>query len=177
MAKAWVVYESMFGNTRLLATAVAEELGTSMEVELHEVSHSGQLPPDLDLLVVGAPTHAFGLSRPSTRDDAAQKSGRPVESATMGVREWLEALVPAQHGPSFATFDTRVDHPRVPGSAAKKAAKRLRRLGWREATAPATFWVEGVQGPVDEDEIFRSRRWARQLAATAAGPGTVQPVH
>ena len=74
MTKAWVVYESIFGTTRWVATSVAEELGTSMEVELHEVSQVGPLPPDLDLLVVGAPTHAFGLSRASTREDATART-------------------------------------------------------------------------------------------------------
>ena len=54
---ALVVYESMFGNTRQIAEAVAEGLGSAMEVRVVEV---GTAPPvvgeDVALLVVGGPT-------------------------------------------------------------------------------------------------------------------------
>ncbi|WP_406831039.1 flavodoxin domain-containing protein [Pedococcus sp. KACC 23699] len=168
MTRTWVVYESMFGNTREVASAVAEGLGGAGPVELHEVSAAGPLPPDLDLLVVGAPTHAFGLSRPSSRDDASSKSGHPVESALMGVREWLESIEPGRTGTAFATFDTRVSHPRVPGSAAKKAAKRLRKLGLTQAVPPESFWVHGLEGPLDEGELERAGAWGRALTEAGA---------
>lgn len=176
MTRTWVVYESMFGNTRQVASAIAEELGTAGPVELHEVSKAGTLPPDLDLLIVGAPTHAFGLSRPSSRDDASNKSGHPVESALMGVREWLETVEPGPTGTAFATFDTRVSHPRVPGSAAKKAAKRLRKLGLTQAAEPESFWVHGMEGPLDAGELERTRVWARGLAEATSGPPVGEPV-
>jgi flavodoxin len=164
----------MFGNTRAVAEAIAEGLRAWSEVELREVSAAGPVPGALDLLVVGGPTHAFGLSRASTRADAAAKSHHQVESAAMGVREWLESLDPAQTEAGFATFDTRVSHPRVPGSAAKKAAKRLRRLSLRQAAEPETFWVHGMEGPLDDGELERAREWGRQLGASI-DPGT-QPV-
>ena len=153
MARAWVVYESMFGNTREVA-----------QVEVHEVSTASPLPQGLDLLVVGGPTHAFGLSRASSRDDAATKAHRPVESATMGVREWLAALDSATLPTAYATFDTRVNHPRLPGSAAKKAAKRLHRLGGTASADPESFWVEGTEGPLVDGELERARGWGRELA-------------
>lgn len=164
MTKAWVVYESMFGNTREVAEAVAQGATESAEVEVHEVSAAGAPPPDLDLLVVGAPTHAFGLSRPSTREDAATKAHRAVESASLGVREWLEQLPPEATPPRFATFDTRVDHPRVPGSAAKKAAKRLRKRGASAAVDPESFWVDGIEGPLLDGELDRARVWGSAVA-------------
>jgi hypothetical protein len=163
MTHAWVVYESMFGNTREVAQAVAEGLRESAQVEVHEVSAATPLPPDLDLLVVGGPTHAFGLSRASSRSDAATKSHRAVESSAMGVREWLAALDGASVPTAYATFDTRVNHPRMPGSAAKKAAKRLRRLGGTQTTEPESFWVEGTEGPLVDGELERARGWGREL--------------
>lgn len=164
MARAWVVYESMFGNTREVAQAVAEGLSEGAQVEVHEVSTASPLPQGLDLLVVGGPTHAFGLSRASSRDDAATKAHRPVESATMGVREWLAALDSATLPTAYATFDTRVNHPRLPGSAAKKAAKRLHRLGGTASADPESFWVEGTEGPLVDGELERARGWGRELA-------------
>ncbi len=163
MRHAMVVYESMFGNTRAIAEAVGEGLSTWAEVEVHEVSHVDKLPPNLELLVVGAPTHAFGLSRPATRADAATKAGHPVESADGGLREWLDELVTGEPAPAFATFDTRVSHPRLPGSAAKKAAKRLRRVNLPQAADPMTFWVHGLEGPLDDGEVERARQWGQGL--------------
>jgi len=164
VTRAWVVYESMFGNTREVAEAVADGLRDGTDVEVHEVSKATPLPPDLDLLVVGGPTHAFGLSRQSTREDAATKAHRTVESADMGLREWLAGLEHDTPPPRFATFDTRVDHPRLPGSAAKKAAKRLRRQGSTQSTDPESFWVHGTEGPLLDGELDRARGWGRSLA-------------
>lgn len=169
-----VVYESMFGNTRAVAEAIADGLGRWSDVELCEVSRADAVPPELDLLVVGGPTHAFGLSRPSTREDAATKSHHPVESASRGIREWLESLEPGASETVFATFDTRVSHPRVPGSAAKKAAKRLRRVHLRQAADPETFWVHGLEGPLDEGELDRARDWGSSLVEVFGPQG--QPV-
>jgi hypothetical protein len=71
----------------------------------------------------------------------------------------------------FATFDTRVSHPRVPGSAAKKAAKRLRRVHLRQAADPETFWVHGLEGPLDDGELDRARDWGRSLVGTVGPHG------
>ena len=72
--------------------------------------------------VVGGPTHAFSMSRTSTREDAVQRGARPGHEAR-GIREWLQAM-PLSHHLDVATFDTRVSKvKRLPGSAAKAAAK------------------------------------------------------
>jgi hypothetical protein len=178
--RALVVYESMFGNTRYVAEAVADGLGMVMEVEVMSVGQAverpgGGIPDQLGLLVVGGPTHAFGMSRPGTRADAVSKHGAPaVTSETAGIREWLERLdggtLPS--GLRVATFDTRVRHPRVPGSAARRAATALRRLGCRPALAPESFWVDGVAGPLLPGETDRARTWGAQLAASVVASAT-----
>lgn len=90
--KALVVYKSMFGNTQAVARAVADGIATHGSVDVREVASAPDLgATDADLVVVGAPTHAFSLSRAGTRQDAATKSGRQVISEGRGVREWLEA--------------------------------------------------------------------------------------
>jgi flavodoxin len=60
--RALVVYESMFGNTEAIAHAIAEGLSPHLSVELVEVSAAPITLRDVDLLVTGAPTHAFGLT-------------------------------------------------------------------------------------------------------------------
>lgn len=165
--KALVVYESMFGNTRIVAEAIARGLSTHMEVATYEVGRAPLTPaPDVDLLVVGAPTHAFGLSRATTRADAVTKSpDGTVVSPSIGLREWLDRLGAATGGgPATAAFDTKVSKPRLPGSAGRAAAKRLRHNG-HVALAPAeNFFVEGMHGPLLSGEAARAHEWGAALA-------------
>ena len=98
--KAVVVYESMYGNTHLIADAIGEGLRTTGEavvVSVHDADAS--LVAGADLMVVGGPTHVHGMSRPTTRDAAVAAADQPESSLTMdpdaegpGVREWLESL-------------------------------------------------------------------------------------
>jgi hypothetical protein len=73
-----VVYESMFGNTELIAHAIADGLSVGANVEAAEVNAAPKSVCDVDLLVVGGPTHAFNMSRPSTRSDARAGSRVPM---------------------------------------------------------------------------------------------------
>ncbi|HLM17565.1 MAG TPA: flavodoxin family protein, partial [Acidimicrobiia bacterium] len=65
---AMVVYESMFGNTRAVAEAIADSLARHFDrVDVLEADVAPLTLDGVSLVVVGAPTHAFGMSRPSTR--------------------------------------------------------------------------------------------------------------
>lgn len=177
--RALVVYESMFGNTRDIARAIADGLSPAAEVQVVEVSRAPQrLEEGVRLLVVGAPTHAFGMSRPKTRADAATQATHQVISAGIGVREWLERLAAAgrataQEPVAVATFDTRISRPRVPGSAARGAAKRLSRAGFHLVAHATSFFVSGTDGPLEPGELDRARSWGAELGrlvgAEAAG--------
>ncbi|HLT10786.1 MAG TPA: flavodoxin domain-containing protein [Micromonosporaceae bacterium] len=163
--RALVVYESMLGNTEEIAQIIAEGLATDMVVQAVEVGIAPSAPT-VDLLVVGAPTHAFGLSRPSTRSSAAAeaaRTGRAVVSRRFGIREWLAALRP-DGVRMAAAFDTRVRKPRLPGSAARAALRRLRRLGISCPEPAMSFYVETAVGPLSAGERDRARRWAEMLA-------------
>ena len=133
--RALVVYESMFGNTEEVAECVAEGLRLdNVEVEVTEVGKAPTtIPDDVDLLVVGAPTHAFSLSRPSTRADAVRQ-GAPEARQQLGLREWLGAVVPPHRQLAVAVFDTRVTKVRrLPRAAAPRAARLARRRGLQDA--------------------------------------------
>ena len=73
--RALVVHESMFGNTETVARAVADGLSTVAGIEVDRAAvHSASTDlADVDLVVVGGPTHAFSMSRESTRADAVTK--------------------------------------------------------------------------------------------------------
>jgi hypothetical protein len=161
--KALVVYESMFGNTETIARAVADGLAPTMQVELRAVSHAAPgVPHDVDLIVLGAPTHAFTLSRPSTRMEALRQGATEGEEA-VGMREWLAAAKP--HGSIVAaTFDTRAAKVRhLPGSAARKVARILGQRGFGRIVARESFYVTDVSGPLLSGETARARLWAASL--------------
>jgi hypothetical protein len=124
----------------------------------------------VSLLVVGAPTHAFGLPRPSTRRSALEQN--PARSLTVdfGLAEWLEHLVVQRTTPlPVAAFDTKVRKPRLPGSAAAKALRRLRRSGARPLCGARTFSVEGMTGPLADGEETAAHRWGKELGSSVTG--------
>ncbi len=166
--RAVVVYESMFGNTEAVARAVAEGLSGHLPVDVVEVAQAPtSFDPRVGLLVVGAPTHAFGLSRPATRQDAAAPRGGPVHqlvSSHGGVREWLAQL--SSGTAEVAVFDTHVD-ALLHGAASAPAARRLRRLGFRTGERRG-FVVAGREGPLVPGELDRARAWGQALGARVA---------
>ncbi|WP_024874149.1 flavodoxin family protein [Saccharomonospora piscinae] len=169
--RALVVYESCFGNTRAVAEAVGDGLGEHARVELVEVGEAaGEIADGVDLLVVGAPTHAFGMSRPATRRDAeqrAQRAGAHLLSRERGVREWVAALR-LPEGTDVAAFDTKIWRPRLPGSAAKALGRRLSAAGGHLAAPPLSFYVDDALGPLLDGELARARDWGARLAGRLA---------
>jgi hypothetical protein len=168
--KSIVVYESFYGNTELIAQAIAEGLarhGEALAVRVGDVEPS--LLSDVDLLVVGAPTHAWGLPRAKTRasvETSAVDPSRPL------VRDWL-AGVPAGDGRPAAAFATRLDSPRLlTGSAAKGIARRLRHRGWTSLSRPTSFRVTGTSGPLAAGEIGNARVWGDQLGMRLTSAST-----
>lgn len=156
-----VVYESMWGNSRQVAEAVAEGIGE--DVPGISVSEAPvPVPYDVDMLVLGGPTHAFSMSRASTRREAGVR-GADEGDDTRGMREWLEALPACDHL-RVATFDTRVASVRhLPGSAAKAAAREVRRRHLGQVIATESFYVAETAGPLLDGELDRARAWATSL--------------
>jgi flavodoxin len=164
MMRALVVYESLFGNTEQIAKAIATGLSDRCDVQLCEVSAAPRvLTEPVDLIVVGGPTHAFSMTRPSTRQDAF-KQGAGQGSKEVGVREWLGHQRKGAHVGRVAMFDTRVEKVRhLPGSAARAADRLAHKLGYRSATGPESFYVEDVSGPLVEGELKRAEAWGARL--------------
>ena len=162
---ALVVYESMYGNTRLIAEAVARGLTAHAKVDTTEVAVAPkEIPADIDLLVVGGPTHAFSMSRPSTREDARRDGA--IGTAATGIREWIDGLGPQRPPIRVATFDTKVAKPRLPGSAARSALRKLRRLGFTPVAPARTFLVEGKSGPLLSGQEDAATGWGEKLSAS-----------
>lgn len=173
-----VVYESVFGNTREVAEAIAEGIRETAPQASVECWPTAEATSDLgkaDLLVVGGPTHFLGLPSPRSRrlqhqqeDQGAwhHAEGEPAEPP--GVREWLEAMPVVRGRHAAAAFDTRLGKL-MAGSAARQITRMLRHHGYRVVDRPQGFVVEDYAGPLAEGERDRARAWGITLA------GQLQP--
>lgn len=168
--RALVVYESVYGNSRAVAEAVAASLGT----EAVPVQEAAEKVAEADLLVVGGPTHMHGMATVHSRRAAvaaAREDGHmavePHAADELGLRAWLRDL-PHVDGCRAAAFDTRLDRsPLLTGVAARGIARRLRRRGY-ELLASESFLVQDSEGPLDEGELERARAWGAELARAYA---------
>jgi hypothetical protein len=177
--RALVVVESMFGNTEQVARAVAAGLAEGgVDAAVVDVAAAPvDLPADVDLLVLGCPTHAFSLSRPATRADAVRQ-GAPPGRAAIGLREWLGVVLPqdARHSPVTAVFDTRVSKVRrVPAAAGPRAVRLARRRGLTVLGRPEAFLVADTPGPLVAGELERATVWGHRLAGASARARTRDP--
>jgi flavodoxin len=162
--RAIVVYESYWGSTKQVAEAVAEGIGPDVRALTTD-----EATPDLvagaDLIVAGAPMHAFSLPRESGLDNLKndKKAPRPADVSHPTLRSWLKEL-PKGSGKG-AGFDTRFK--RSPGSAAKKVRKELQKAGYSPVGDDGEFLVAGTYGPMQDGELDRAREWGATLALLA----------
>ena len=166
MTRALIIVESCFGNTRAIAEAVAAGLiEGGVEAQMVDVAQApGALPEDLDLLVLGAPTHNRGLPTTATRAKAQAQVG--AGGASQGISEWLgDAEIPASL--SVAAFDTVISRGWLSGSAAKAIAKTLQRRQGRRTVSTRSFVVTASKGPLATGQDSDARSWGRELAASA----------
>jgi Flavodoxin domain len=173
--KALIVYESMFGNTRAVAEAIADGLRPAADVTVIPVGKAtGDLLDAMDLVVVGGPTHMHGMSRASTRKSAAQQAHRPGSQVQLepgadgpGVREWLAGL--GRHSGAAAAFDTRMSGPAIlTGRASRGIAELLRQYGLTVVAKPVSFLVSR-KNELLEGQKEEARNWGSRLAAIASG--------
>ena len=174
--RALVVYESMYGNTHVVASNVADGLRATHEVTLVPVAGAtADLVAGADLLVVGGPTHMHGLSSPASRRMAAHAAAKPASGLTLdpdacgpGLRDWLEGIGGLRDGPALAAaFDTRLNGvPAFTGHASRGIGRLLKRHGYRLVAAPESFLI-GQQNTLLDGETSRARRWGAALGVIA----------
>jgi flavodoxin len=156
--KAMVVYDSAYGNTKAIASAIAGALGPPDEVQLRQV---GEVKPEelaaLDLLVVGSPTQRFTAIPPITN--------------------LLKSIPPGGlRGVKVAAFDTRFPQAKIDeirilsffvslfGYAAKPIANRLVKKGGELVAPPEGFFVSDTKGPLLDGELERAAAWGQAIA-------------
>jgi Flavodoxin domain len=168
---ALVVHESHWGNTRAVARAIADGLAASDggPVQVVDVTAApSPLPDDVDLVVLGGPTHAFSMSRATTRRDAHDQGAEPGHEER-GIREWLATLPADDTTRAVATFDTRAEQVRrLPGSAARAAGRYVSHHRLGSVVSTESFYVKDSPGPLVDGELDRARAWGVELSALHA---------
>lgn len=153
--KVTVIYDSTYGNTKKIASIVANTISEQneivllhvKEVKLREIRSS-------QVLILGSPTH-YGKDTPD-------------------IEEFINRLKPDDiAGKAIATFDTRNDIDRVGrglktvmrlmGYAAEKMERKLVKIGGRAAVPCQGFFVEDKEGPLRSGETERASEWASRI--------------
>ena len=151
-----IVFESLFGNTRQIAEAIAEGARrASMLVDascIRVPDLVGAETASADLFFVGGPTQFHGMASRKKRgvwlrqqdlETGASRSGHALEPGTGGstLSEWLDRI--------------------LSGGAAPKIERRLRDRGYTIAAAPVGFIVEDMEGPLRSGERERAAAWGQ----------------
>jgi Flavodoxin domain len=171
--RALVIYESMYGNTHVIATNIADGMRATHSVTLVPVAEAGRdLLACADLLVVGGPTHMHGMSSAASRRMAVKAAAKDDSALTLdpdaagpGVHDLLKRL---GAGPALAAaFDTRINGvPAFTGRASRGIARLLKRHGCRLIAAPESFLI-GPRNTLADGEAARARRWGAALGVIA----------
>ena len=178
--RAVVVYESMFGNTHVIADAIGKGIGQGLEpvgnvVVVPVVEAGRERLGDSDLLVVGGPTHFHGMSRTRTRKWAAATAQKPKNDLVLdrdaqgpGVRDWLGSRPwPLR----VAAFDTRFRGPAfLRGRASRVISRKLREARVRGG-AQARELLRHLQNQLEPGEEARAQEWGQRPAATVVTNG------
>jgi flavodoxin len=165
--KTLIVYDSVFGNTKRIAEAIAEGAGNGGDVTVVSAAEAAAVvAAKPDLLLVGGPTQRHGVSPnlAAFLDRLPRRSLPKVRAATFDTRYRMSAF--------------------LTGSAAKRATGSLRRAGCALIAPPESFFVERDIPPKGEKrrhegesleagELERAREWGRRLAAETAADGTL----
>jgi len=149
MAKAIVIYESKYGNTKLVAETIIEGLrGVSgVDVVLSEVKEVdlNQLA-EFDAILVGSPNHMGG--------------------ATRSIRKFIDRLGKLNlEGKLAAVFDTYMGKDFE--KAVKKMEKQIREKvpGLKLAAPGLSIRVEGMKGPITEGELPKCKEFGVKIAS------------
>jgi len=172
-----IVYESMYGNTHVIADRIAEGLRPHGEVHVVPVADATANEVTwADLVVVGGPTHAHGMTSSATRKSAADAVAKPNSTLTLdpdvegpGLRDWFDSLEPVTDKRA-AAFDTRIDMAAVlTGRASRGITRRLRKHGFTTVGDSESFLVDKHSALVD-GEGERAQKWGEQLAHSYQWP-------
>jgi len=149
--KTLIVYDSMYGNTEMIAKAVAE--GITGDVNVKRVGDVKSSDFDeVDLLITGSPTQGG-------------RHTKPMEAFLNGTSGKIKKTT------RIAVFDTRMPAKwvKIFGYAAGKMADYFKKEGFELVVSPEPFWVESARGPLKAGERERAVDWGKNISRALNG--------
>jgi len=148
LAKVIIVYESLFGNTKMVAESIVEGMGEVPGIETTLSKPKGvdfDQITKYDAILVGSPNHIGG--------------------ATRGIRKFIDKLGEIYlEGKVAAVFDT------YGGRDFEKAMKKMEKQieekvpGLELVTPGLSIKVKGIRGPIVEEELPKCREFGIKIA-------------
>jgi flavodoxin len=152
--KTLVLYDSKYGNTKIIAETIAETL----EGQLAFITDfTPEMLAEVDLLVVGSPIHGWHASEDITK--------------------FLAHLEKSElKGKYVAAFDTGYDS-KFAGNAAAKIEKAMEKAGGKGLISTHKFIVTKGEGPLGPEEIERANVWSHELKDHYKVAASGSPAH
>lgn len=150
--KIYIVYDSYFGNTKLIAEKLEETFQVEHEVVISHVDHS-KIDTYYDLLIVGTPTRGF--------------------SATPIIMDFLKT-VDYNYIKYIAIFDTRIDSKDIKqkfvrflmkkfGYGIDKIEKYFKKQKLGLLISKNSFNVLESEGPLDHSQLEKAEKWCQEI--------------
>jgi flavodoxin len=158
---ALVLFDSEYGNTEQVARAIAEAFPSTISVRLERAGQVSKLDTrGVDLIIVGGPTQRYKVSASleAVLESAPRRSLQGVKAAAFDTRYRMAVW--------------------LSGSAAKRIARRLRKLGAKLIVPAESFFMQRDLPPegqkrrhelehLELGELERAAMWAARLAKEA----------
>lgn len=149
MTRGIVVYESKYGNTKIVAEKISEGLnaGKGIKVDLRSLKEvEVNKIPEYDVILVGSPNHIGGPTR--------------------GIKKFIDKLGKLDlKDKQAATFDTYLSKD------FEKAVKKMEESliekvpGLIIVSPGLSIRVQGMKGPIVEEELSKCKEFGRKILA------------
>jgi flavodoxin len=149
MVRVLVVYDTKYGNTKLVAEKIMEGLGEveGIETAIRDVEDTDpETAADYDAILIGSPTHFGGPAR--------------------GINKFIDKLCKHDLKTKWiAVFDTYL------GDDFEKSVKKMEQQirekvpGLKLITSGLSIRVDGMKGPVTDGEFPKCKEFGKKIAA------------
>jgi len=155
--KGVVVYDTYYGNTKLVAEAIAEQLrAEGHEVDLRDVGEKHPAPPQGDMLFLGSPVRMGATTRRVRKFvdklDVGFWRVRPIVVFTT-----ILAL------PENATDKHRESREKWDLAAGRKLSELARSVGLNAIENRLWVEVKGNKGPLVESGIEKTKQFTHEM--------------
>lgn len=153
-----VAYDTFYGNTKLVADAIAEQAkAEGHEVEVRNVKEDSPSPPQGDVLFIGSPVRIAKVSRPTRRfvkrlDRTAWKDKPIIVFTTTAMAPKADATEKQKQTAQKWAFDV-----------APKFRDKIRARGLNALDAVLFVEVKDVKGPLVDTGIEKAKQFTHDV--------------